>query len=307
MLPIPVFETAHGHLYEGDCVQLLKGVPKESADLAFADPPFNLKKAYSSKMDDNLPESEYLEWCRTWLDELVRILKPGGSLFLYNLPKWNIRLGNFLTDRLTFRHWITVDMKYTLPIPKRLYPSNYSLLYFIKGKLPAIFHPDRLPIDCCRHCGGEQPDYGGYKDKMNPKGVSLTDVWTDIPPVRHSKYKRRGANELSLKLMDRIVSMASDPDSVVVDPFGGSGTTLVAAELLGRRWVGIELECGEAVTRLKNLNADRENLSKIQQGKNCLFTQQALALRARNGFNGQKYRARELSAPKADPMLLALE
>jgi site-specific DNA-methyltransferase (adenine-specific) len=101
--------------------------------------------------------------------------------------------------------------------------------------------------------------------------------------------------------------MASDPDSVVVDPFGGSGTTLVAAELLGRRWVGIELECGEAVTRLKNLNADRENLSKIQQGKNCLFTQQALALRARNGFNGQKYRARELSAPKADPMLLALE
>jgi site-specific DNA-methyltransferase (adenine-specific) len=61
---------------------------------------------------------------------------------------------------------------------------------------------------------------------MNPAGVNLTDVWYDIPPVRHSKYKKRAANELSLKLMDRVVALASDPGSLVLDPFGGSGTTL---------------------------------------------------------------------------------
>ena len=60
---------------------------------------------------------------------------------------------------------------------------------------------------------------------MNPKGVNLSDVWTDIPPVRHAKYKKRDTNALALKLMDRIVSMASDPESLVLDPFGGSGTT----------------------------------------------------------------------------------
>ena len=82
-----------------------------------------------------------------------------------------------------------IDIKYSLPIQKRLYPSHYALLYFIKGDKPAIFHPDRQPVSCCRHCGGELRDYGGYKDKMNPKGVNLSDVWTDIPPVRHAKYK----------------------------------------------------------------------------------------------------------------------
>jgi site-specific DNA-methyltransferase (adenine-specific) len=241
-------------------------------------------------VDDNLPNAEYLEWCRSWLVELVRILKPGGSLFLYNLPKWNLPLGAFLMERLTFRHWITVDMKYSLPIPKRLYPSNYSLLYFINGPSPAVFHPDRLPIDCCRHCGGEQRDYGGYKDKMNPNGVNLTDVWSDIPPVRHQKYKRRTGNELSLKIMDRILSIASDPGSVVVDPFGGSGTTYVAAELLGRQWIGAELDCTAIVERFKNLSGDHENLKKIQQAKNRLFTQQSLTLREQNGFSKGKYR-----------------
>ena len=290
MLPGPILQKTHGRLYQGDCIPILKALPDATVDLAFADPPFNLSKSYSSKMDDNLSDAAYLDWCRSWISELVRILKPGGSLFLYNLPKWNLPLGAYVMERLTFRHWITVDMKYSLPIPKRLYPSNYSLLYFIKGSSPAIFHPDRLPIEYCRHCGGEQRDYGGYKDKMNPKGVNLTDVWTDIPPVRHLKYKRRAANELSLKLMDRIISLASDPGSVVLDPFGGSGTTYVVAELLGRRWIGMELDCVPIIARFKELEGDRENLEKIEQSKNCLFTQQALMLRGRNGFSTNNYR-----------------
>lgn len=307
MLPIPVLQTTHGRLYEGDCLRMLKGLADGSADLAFADPPFNLNKSYSSRMDDNLSGAAYLNWCRSWLSELVRILKPGGSLFLYNLPKWNLPLGAFLMDRLTFRHWITVDMKYSLPIPKRLYPSNYSLLYFIKGSTPAIFHPDRLPIECCRHCGGEQRDYGGYKDKMNPRGVNLTDVWIDIPPVRHSKYKRRAANELSLKLMDRIVSLASDPGSVVVDPFGGSGTTYVAAELLGRQWIGMELDCKSIIARMEALEGDREYLEKIHRAKNRLFTQWTLSLRAENGFTIGKYRVEQENAPAKAPELFALD
>ncbi|PLK68699.1 site-specific DNA-methyltransferase [Rhizobium sp. TH135] len=283
MTMIPILKTSLGELYQDDCLSVMASMPDEVVDLAFADPPFNLGKEYTSKIDDSRRDSEYVEWCKQWLDEMIRVLKPGGSLFLYNLPRWNLPLGAHIGEKLTFRHWITVDMKYSLPIAKRLYPAHYSLLYFIKGDKPAIFHPDRLPVPCCRHCGGELRDYGGYKDKMNPLGVSLTDVWTDIPPVRHAKYKKRAANALALKLMDRVVSMASDPGSLVLDPFGGSGTTFVAAELTGRRWIGSELECSDIVERFNALEGDREHLADIQANKNTLFTRDDLKRRQKYG------------------------
>lgn len=312
MIPIPIARTTHGQLYEGDCVKILPELATSSFDLAFADPPFNLNKSYSSMVDDDRTEADYLAWCQEWLLEMVRLLKAGGSLFLYNLPKWNLPLGAFLMQHLTFRHWVTVDIKFSLPIPGRLYPSNYSLLYFVKGKKPSIFHPDRLPIDCCRHCGGELRDYGGYKDKMNPNGVNLTDVWTDIPPVRHSKYKRRNANELSLKLMDRIVSMASNPGSLVLDPFGGSGTTFVTAELTNRQWVGIELDCAPVIARLGDLASDAEYLNTIHRNKNQLFTENSLRLRKANGRNTDQYRLSTNASPdkpkaNASQRLLALD
>ncbi|MFG1186919.1 DNA-methyltransferase [Xanthobacter aminoxidans] len=280
---IPILKTPHGKLYEADCLQLLRSLPAESVDLAFADPPFNLGKEYSSKIDDARAAHDYLEWCQEWLGEMARTLKKGGSLFLWNLPKWNLPLGAYLGQHLTFRHWIAVDIKYSLPIQSRLYPSHYSLLYFVKGPKPAIFHPDRVPCPCCRHCGGELRDYGGYKDKMNPLGVNLSDVWTDIPPVRHAKYKKRAANALSLKLMDRIVSMASNEGSVVLDPFGGSGTTFVAAELTGRKWIGSELDCSSIIERFDALDGDKQHLADIQANKNTLFTAADLAKRRKWG------------------------
>ncbi|MDT8291995.1 DNA-methyltransferase [Roseomonas mucosa] len=280
---IPILQTPLGQLYQADCLSMMQNLEAESVDLAFADPPFNLGKTYTSKIDDSIAEHEYLDWCRSWLDEMIRTLKPGGSLFLWNLPKWNLPLGAYLGEKLTFRHWISVDIKYSLPIASRLYPSHYALLYFVKGKKPTIFHPDRLPVPCCRHCGGELRDYGGYKDKMNPKGVNLSDVWTDIPPVRHAKYKKRAANGLALKLMDRVVSMASDPGSLVLDPFGGSGTTYVAAELTGRRWIGSELDCSAILERFEMIEGDREHMAQIQSNKNVLFTQADLAKRRKLG------------------------
>lgn len=298
MLPTPVWETQSGRLYQGDCLSLLKKVADNSVDLVFADPPFNLGKEYASKMNDSIGGAEYLDWCQSWLKHLMRILAPGGSLFVYNLPKWNLALGSFLMQELTFRHWIAVDMKYSLPIQGRLYPANYSLLYFVKGPRPKTFTPDRVPLKTCRHCGGELQDYGGYRDKMNPSGVNLADVWSDIPPVRHQKYKDRKANQLSLKLLDRVICMASKEDDLVLDPFGGSGTTYVAAELLGRRWVGMELDCSEILGRFGDLASERSHLEEIHRNKNVLFTRDALEKRAKNGHANRKFRT-ELSIERA--------
>jgi len=309
MTMIPILKTPLGELYQANCLDVLDRLKPETVDLAFADPPFNLGKRYSSNINDTKADHEYLEWCQTWLDGMICALKPGGSLFLWNLPKWNLRLGALLAESLTFRHWIAVDIKYSLPISGRLYPSHYSLLYFVKGEKPAIFHPDRLPVPCCRHCGGELRDYGGYKDKMNPKGVNLCDVWSDIPPVRHAKYKKRVENALSLKLMDRILAMASDPGSLVLDPFGGSGTTYVAAELTKRRWIGSELDCSAILQRFEALDVDRKHLAQIHTNKNVLFTTADLEKRRKAGRPlSKRYRIAETNgvctcAEPAQPQL----
>ena len=84
---------------------------------------------------------------------------------------------------------------------------------------------------------------------MNPDGVNLTDVWNDIPPVRHWKFKskKRRANALSTKLLDRVVGMTTAPGELVLDPFGGSGTTYAVCERKCRAWLGIELESVDVI------------------------------------------------------------
>ena len=254
----PIHTTDHGQLYQGDCLELLTGMEDDSVAAVFADPPFNLSKDYgkehgaTKKIRDDLAEHEYLEWCAQWIKECVRVLEPGGAFWLYNLPKWNITLGHYLNEAgMMFRHWVAVDIKMLLPIPGRLYPSHYSLLYYTKGK-PRHFERPRIPIQLCRHCGGEVKDYGGHRNKMHPDGVNVSDVWTDIPPVRHRKTKTRGANQLSEKMLERVLSISTAEGDLVVDPFGGSGTTYAVAERMHRRWVGIELgDCSPIVARLK--------------------------------------------------------
>lgn len=284
--PKVVLETSLGRLYQGDCLDLMRSMDDDSVDLIFADPPFNLNKIYASGINDNLKREHYLAWCEEWIGECIRILKFGGSFFVWNLPKWSTYLAGYLNRHLTFRHWIAVDIKYRLPIASRLYPSHYSLLYYCKGPKPKTFHPDRLPMLVCPSCKADLIDYGGYKDKMNPKGVNLTDVWFDIPPVRHAKYKKRkGANELSIKLMDRIIEMASNEGDLVFDPFGGSGTTYVVSEINRRKWVGIEIGPGDdIIRRFKTIQEDETYLNEIRQKLNCLFTEETLKARLEKGL-----------------------
>ena len=284
--PEQVYQTSLGNLYQGDCLSLMRHIDSNSVDLVFADSPFNLNKLYPSNINDSLKAEKYIHWCQLWLSECIRILKNGGSLFLWNLPKWNSVFTEYLGGRLSFRHWIAVDIKYSLPIQGRLYPSHYSLLYYVKGERPKVFHPDRLPMLICPHCYGDLKDYGGYKNKMNPKGVNLTDVWLDIPPVRHAKYKRRnGANELSLKLLDRIIEMSSNEGDIIFDPFGGSGTTYMAAELKHRKWIGVEIgPVDDIVNRFKRIEEERKILQQYRRNINVLFTEDSIKKRVDLGL-----------------------
>lgn len=238
-----VFTTDHGTLYQGDCIELMEEMPPNQFDVIFADPPFNLNKEYGNKVNDKLSDDEYVEWMYRWLDACVPLLKNGGALWVYNLPKWNIIAGAYLmkNDQLTFRHQVAVSMKSSMPIQNKLYPAHYSLLYFVKGKRPQSFTKVRTPYEICRHCGGLIKDYGGHFEKMNPDGVNLTDVWTDLSPVRHKKTKFRQSNALPENMLDRILTISGFEGATVFDPFGGSGTTYAVAENKHMSWVGVEL------------------------------------------------------------------
>jgi site-specific DNA-methyltransferase (adenine-specific) len=259
----PTYVSSLGALFSCDCLKMLPQIGDEVVDTIFADPPFNLGKEYGSSYNDLRPDDYYLQWCKDWIKECIRTLKPGGAFFLYNLPKWNILLGAYLSELgMEFRHWIAIEISASLPIPGRLHPSHYSLLYYTKGK-PKTFRRVRTPIQVCRHCGGEVKDYGGHRDAMNPEGVNLKDVWTDIPPVRHWKFKSRDrrANALSTKLLDRVVEMSTMPGELVLDPFGGSGTTFAVCEKKGREWIGSEIDFGQEII-------DRLESGEIFQHKN---------------------------------------
>ncbi|MGX4583040.1 DNA-methyltransferase [Paenibacillus chitinolyticus] len=271
----PVFTTKLGTLYQNDSIKLMKSLPRESVDLIFADPPFNLDKSYESGINDKLTKQEYLSWTEEWVMGCVNLLKEGGSLFIWNIPVWNTYISEILNKHLTLRHWIAADIKYRLPIQNKLYPSHYSLLYYTKGEKPTTFNTERRPLEVCRHCAGDIRDYGGYKDKLNELGINLTDVWYDIPPVRHSKYKTRSSNELPLKLLDRVISMASNEGDTVFDPFGGSGTTFIVSEILNRKWIGCEIGPVDTIkARFEDITFHEKIISDLNKDKNVLFTEE---------------------------------
>jgi len=276
-----VYRSEHGILYQGDCLKLLSALPDQSVDLVFADPPFNLGKKYGEGISDQMEVDKYLGWSKQWLEQSIRVLKPGGSLFVFNLPKWCMEYGAYLNqNKMWFRHWIACRMPKAFPRGKKMSPAHYGLIYYTKGE-PAVFNKVYTPIQVCRHCGGEVRDYGGHRKSLNEKGINLMDVWdapedvwedaseadsnkvlwtlaeemwTDIPPVRHHRYKKRVPNELAPIMLERIIAMASNPGQIVVDPFGGSGTTFYAAEKLHRYWIGSEIGNPEpAIERLTDL------------------------------------------------------
>lgn len=232
--------TQNGVLFQEDCLKLLPLIREGSIDCIFADPPFNIGKDYKNGYDDKRQSEEFIIWCKEWISQCSRILKTGGSFFIYATPELNIKFGNILNESLSFRHWIALTMKGTFRRGLRLYPAHYSLLYYTKGE-PKTFNFLRTPIPTCRHCKGEIPDYGGHRGSLNPSGLNLTDFWTDTSPNRHRKFKvRPGVNELKLIIPERAILISTNENDVVLDPFGGGGSTFQAAEKNKRNWIGIE-------------------------------------------------------------------
>jgi site-specific DNA-methyltransferase (adenine-specific) len=236
----------------------------ETADIIFLDPPFNLGKRYCGRRPrlDLIPADRYQGWLNEILVESTRVLRPGGTLYLYHLPVWALRFGAYLDAQLEFKHWIAISMKNGFIRGRKLYPAHYALLMFTKGEARQFSRPKLSPVRC-RHCGEYVKDYGGYLPIIEARGINLSDFWEDLSPVRHASRKHRRANELPELLFKRIIEISGAPDALYVDPFAGTGSGVVTAVRKGMRFAACDLVETNCRIICQRLNA----LARQSQGK----------------------------------------
>jgi site-specific DNA-methyltransferase (adenine-specific) len=261
-LPVATENTYldHSSLLNGDCMEQLKSIPDNSIDFCFADPPYNLQKKYEG-WNDGIDIQEYFEWCDKWLTELARVLKPGRTLAVLNIPQWCIRHFKFLNTVLDFQDWIIWE---GLSMPVRMImPAHYSILCFSKGKprpLPGIVRHTHSVLEqnaiqglkegyCVRpNCIDKR-----FRQDINDREF-VSNVWSDIHRLKHNSRRVDHPCQLPPMFMYRLLSLFTNEEEFVLDPFNGAGTTTLTATQLNRKYIGIELsEYYHNITRQRHL------------------------------------------------------
>lgn len=228
----PYFRADGATVYLGDCLDVLANLPAESVDLCYMDPPFNTGKTWAVRhadgdrtFEDRFPSlGAYVDWVRERCAEVRRVLKPTGSLWLHQDPHHGASYLKLMLDGLfgieNFRADVVWKRKHGTAsgqTNRRLPRSHDSILVY--GKTEAA--------ETAPECNGKDP-------------CSCTDMWLDIPGPPPAKERVGYPTQKPLALLERIVRAGSPPGGVVLDPFAGSGTTLLAALKLGRSAIGVD-------------------------------------------------------------------
>lgn len=259
-------------IMHGDCLDVLKRMDSESVDMIYLDPPFFTQKKQSLKNTEGKEYSfndvwnnrqEYLDYMQVRVYELKRLLKNTGSIFLHCDEKSShylrIVLDNIFGEE-NFRSEIIWTYKRWSNSKRGLLPGHQTIFFYTKtcNYKFHVFYTDYSPttnIDQILqmrvrdHRGKatyKYNDNGEFVLAKEKKGVPMSDVW-DIPFLNPKAKERTGyPTQKPIELLERIISISTDEGDVVLDPFCGSGTTIVAAELMKRGGIGIDIS-SEAV------------------------------------------------------------
>ncbi|MFX0013119.1 MAG: DNA-methyltransferase [Promethearchaeota archaeon] len=246
-------------IINGDCIEEMKNLPSGIVDLAFADPPYNLEKDYGI-YDDSTTTQNYLKWAEKWIIEIVRLLKPDGSFYLLNLPKWAINHAVFLDKFLFRQNTIAWD---ALSAPRgKIMPAHYSLLFYTKSNKKYTFNKLTSKHNWT-HCARAQCIDKRINTPLIEKPFS--DIWTNIYRIKHRKKRHdKHPTQLPLTFMERIILTSSDEGDLVFDPFLGVGTTAIVAKLLDRKYLGIEINPEYVLESQKNLENAKSFQSRLE-------------------------------------------
>lgn len=212
------------YVYNTAAESLLRILPDASVDAVITDPPYGLSGrvfAFPTKRYTAINEEWDLFVPLAWLRECKRVLKPGGSVIcfggrqsIYQVAAECLSMGWRLVNDIT---WFKKDA-----------PPNFTGRMMTESTERALwFCPS-----------GEGWTYNLSMAKLMNSGKNLRDVWT----FNTERADRLHPTQKPLDLMERCILLFTNPGDLVVDPFAGSGTTLVAAQKHGRRYIGCDLE-----------------------------------------------------------------
>lgn len=297
----------------GDSLYEMKNISDESIDLIYLDPPFFTQKTQKSKNKENTQEyafsdtwisiEEYKSYMKIRLLECKRILKETGSIFLHcdKSASHHLRLildevfgmDNFRSDIIwSYRRWSN---------SKKGLLNNHQNIYFYsktkKFKFNVIYNDyststnvDQILYDRMRN----EDHKSTYKIGVNgkpvignvKKGVPLSDVWS-IPYLNPKAKERTGyPTQKPIILLEQIIKISTDKGDVVLDPFCGSGTTLVAAKILGRKFIGIDIsEEATDLTKKRLLNPIKTRSRFLEKGANEYFNKTEKEVAILKGLN----------------------
>ena len=237
-------------LLKGECIDTMSAMTAESVDLVFTSPPYlNIGMPYG---DAFATIEDYIEFSRQWITAAARVLKPGAAMWI-NVgmhkagPNSRVPLTYYLFPLiagtgLTFVQEIVWDRRAHQRTTQRFSTRSERWLYMVKPatlkgargrpkNIEPVFNLEDVRVPC------QSAD-----KRNNLSGANPSDIWAFTQVHGTSKERTAHPCPFPQAMIERIVLACSNPGNVVLDPFGGSGTTGAAAMAHGRSAVMIERE-----------------------------------------------------------------
>ncbi|MGN0663093.1 MAG: DNA-methyltransferase [Faecalibacterium sp.] len=247
---LPQYSRENGLLFQADSLEWLAELPSDSIDLIFADPPYNIKKADWDKFES---QEQYIAWSMNWIREAARILKSSGSLYICGFTEILADLKHPAMKYFESCRWLIWHYKNKANLGRDWGRSHESVLLLRKSdhytmniddvRIPYGEHTLKYPV----HPQAETSQYGQGKRQStgwtpNPSGAKPKDV-IEVPTTCNGmEEKTKHPTQKPEELIRKFILAASNPGEIVLDPFSGSGTTVVVAEQLGRKWIGCDID-----------------------------------------------------------------
>lgn len=233
-------------IIHGDCQEWLCKVKPESVDLVYIDPPFFTQRDFGDFDDRWKSKDDYLGFMQSVLTKLHKALKPTGTILLHCDCKMSHRLRCLLDEVFTHENFINdIVWCYTqLGSSSRSFPNKHDNIFFYSKSKNYTFNPTYVPYKKSNKCSGVYKVKDMTKEqvakieKIDGRGKRVEDWFVDIPIVNSQAKERIGyATQKPEALLKRLIECASNPGDVVLDCFGGSGTTAAVAKKLNRGYI----------------------------------------------------------------------
>ena len=227
----------------GESLSVLKKMKDKSIQLIFADAPYNIGKDFGNNSDKWDSVHTYIEWCKTWIDECMRVLSDSGSMYFMTATQHMSYLDVYVSEKYNVLCRIIWAYDSSGVQSKKMYGSLYEPILMINKNKKAsyIFNHEDILVEAKTGAKRKLIDY--RKDPPQPYSTEKVpgNVW-NFSRVRFKmdEYENHPTQKPEA-LLERVIKASSNQGDVVLDPFSGSFTTSAVAIRLGRVGVGIDL------------------------------------------------------------------